>query len=157
MAAFRKAAVMKILFIGFAGLGLLASGCAKSDSARQDAGVERGTFTVAEADSLLCQDLELLAKADAPLAEAAPAAPAVPEAQELPDKKTAQEALKILGFYKGAIDAKFGPKTQAAIQDFQRAHGLVIDGKCGPKTWGVLKTALAQTGTVEESESKKVP
>ena len=32
------------------------------------------------------------------------------------------------------IDGKFGKKTLAALKDYQKKHGLVVDGKCGPKT-----------------------
>jgi N-acetyl-anhydromuramyl-L-alanine amidase AmpD len=35
----------------------------------------------------------------------------------------------------------FGPKTEAAMREFQRNHGLVPDGIVGPKTWAVLDTA----------------
>jgi hypothetical protein len=32
----------------------------------------------------------------------------------------------------------FGPKTEAAVRDFQRLHGIVPDGIVGPKTWASL-------------------
>lgn len=32
----------------------------------------------------------------------------------------------------------FGPLTNGATRTFQRAHGLVVDGIVGPKTWGRL-------------------
>lgn len=35
-------------------------------------------------------------------------------------------------------DGIFGPDTKLAVEQFQRTHGLVVDGKVGPKTWGEL-------------------
>lgn len=35
-------------------------------------------------------------------------------------------------------DGKFGPKTEAKVRDFQRAHDIVPDGIVGPKTWAEL-------------------
>ena len=32
----------------------------------------------------------------------------------------------------------FGPKTEAAVREFQRTHGMVPDGIVGPKTWAAL-------------------
>jgi hypothetical protein len=40
-----------------------------------------------------------------------------------------------LGFEGNAIDGDFGEKTEAALKDFQRSHGLEDDGLAGPKTW----------------------
>lgn len=44
-----------------------------------------------------------------------------------------QTKLKKAG-YQLTIDGKFGPRTRAALMDYQLRHGLVIDGICGPKT-----------------------
>ncbi len=38
----------------------------------------------------------------------------------------------------GTIDGWFGPKTYAALTSYQLAHGLGVDGVCGPETWGKL-------------------
>ncbi|MDP9020786.1 MAG: peptidoglycan-binding protein [Actinomycetota bacterium] len=32
----------------------------------------------------------------------------------------------------------FGPKTEAAVKQFQRSVGLEVDGKVGPDTWKAL-------------------
>jgi murein L,D-transpeptidase YcbB/YkuD len=37
----------------------------------------------------------------------------------------------------------FGPKTEAAMRQFQRERGLVPDGIVGPKTWAALDAAFA--------------
>lgn len=36
-------------------------------------------------------------------------------------------------------DKDFGDKTDVAVREFQRNHGLVVDGIVGPKTWDKLK------------------
>lgn len=58
--------------------------------------------------------------------------------------KDIQLALKNAGFYAGSIDGKIGPKTKAAVMEFQKAKGLKADGKVGPKTWAELEKYLVQ-------------
>lgn len=36
-------------------------------------------------------------------------------------------------------DGVFGAKTEAAVKAFQKAHGLAVDGVCGPLTWAALE------------------
>jgi serine protease AprX len=55
-----------------------------------------------------------------------------------PEVTSLQEILKIKGFDPGVVDGKFGPKTEAAVKQFQSAKGLVVDGIVGPKTWSAL-------------------
>jgi hypothetical protein len=38
----------------------------------------------------------------------------------------------------GAFGGGFGPETRRAVMDYQSQHGLSVDGKVGPQTWGNL-------------------
>lgn len=42
--------------------------------------------------------------------------------------RNVQQALKNRGFYVGAVDGLFGPKTQAALKTFQRKTGIAVTG-----------------------------
>lgn len=42
-------------------------------------------------------------------------------------------------------DSIFGPKTEAALKEYQRTHGLSVDGICGAKTWTKLGCFTAET------------
>jgi len=53
-----------------------------------------------------------------------------------------QKILKSEGFYLGAIDGKTGPRTSAAIKNFQKKNGLSPDGRIGPKTLSKLNDFL---------------
>lgn len=39
------------------------------------------------------------------------------------------------------VDGDFGPRTEAAVREWQRRHGLVDDGIFGPKSWAKLPAA----------------
>jgi peptidoglycan L-alanyl-D-glutamate endopeptidase CwlK len=54
-----------------------------------------------------------------------------------------QQQLQKLG-YKIADDGKFGPKTDAAVKDFQRKHNLETDGIVGAKTRAALDKATTE-------------
>ena len=56
--------------------------------------------------------------------------------------KELQKALKLLGYYKDAIDGSAGPNTVAAIKAFQKANGLTVDGSAGPATYAKLNEVL---------------
>lgn len=45
-----------------------------------------------------------------------------------------------------AADRQFGPRTQEAVRDFQRDHGLQVDGIVGNQTWPAL-TVLVGSGS----------
>jgi murein L,D-transpeptidase YcbB/YkuD len=37
-----------------------------------------------------------------------------------------------------SVDSQFGPATRKAVEDFQRSHGLSVDGVVGPASWAAL-------------------
>ena len=49
-----------------------------------------------------------------------------------------QMFLNLNGYNCGAADGIFGPKTEAAVKQWQKNHGLKADGIIGPKTWASL-------------------
>lgn len=42
------------------------------------------------------------------------------------------------------VDGKVGPKTKAAVAQFQSSNGLVSDSVPGPRTWGYLEEVLSR-------------
>lgn len=52
-----------------------------------------------------------------------------------------QRSLRAAGFDPQGLDGDFGAKTQAAVLAFQRARGLEVDGKVGPRTQAALSRA----------------
>lgn len=72
------------------------------------------------------------------------------------DVKALQEALLILGYAlpKYGADGSFGDETLAALQAFQNACSLTVDGICGTATWTKLEALLnAESTTPETPES----
>jgi hypothetical protein len=64
------------------------------------------------------------------------------------DIATYQAALQKLGLYDGAIDGISGPKTKAAIVEFQVEHQLKADGIVGPLTQDAIANALPGEATM---------
>jgi len=64
--------------------------------------------------------------------------------------KKLQQALKLKGYYNGAIDGDFGESTQEAVMAFQKAKGMSRDGVAGKTTIYILfgeKAANAEDKT----------
>jgi hypothetical protein len=53
-----------------------------------------------------------------------------------------QTGLSRLGFDPNGIDGKYGRGTYAAVQDFQKKHGLTVDGEAGPATMKKMQELL---------------
>ena len=54
--------------------------------------------------------------------------------QPMDKVKDVQLALSRLGHDPNGIDGKYGPGTFKAVQEFQKANGLTVDGQVGPNT-----------------------
>ncbi len=56
----------------------------------------------------------------------------------------AGEAVMVLQRALGlVVDGQFGPRTEAAVRQWQRDRALVPDGIVGPRSWAMLDTVLA--------------
>lgn len=58
-----------------------------------------------------------------------------------PEVEMLQVELKHLRFFPGTADGFFGPRTKAAVMEFQLYHNLGADGVVGPKTWAAMEGA----------------
>lgn len=70
-----------------------------------------------------------------------PANPVLSLGAKGPEVERLQKILIARGV-KLAADSDFGPKTEGAVKAFQRANGLVADGRVGPYTWAALHAGL---------------
>lgn len=56
-----------------------------------------------------------------------------------------QAALKLLGYYSGAVDGVYGETTAQAVTRFQQAAGIAADGVAGADTWNRLLPTTSPT------------
>lgn len=66
-----------------------------------------------------------------------------------------QQALNQAG-YALDVDGGFGPKTKAAVIDYQKKNGLAVDGVVGSETWGSLMGASTKSSAKGSTTSKQV-
>lgn len=67
--------------------------------------------------------------------------------------KTVQTKLKQWGYYTGAVDGIYGPKTKEAVKYFQRKNGLTVDGIVGKNTAAAMGISLSSTTTTSSQSS----
>jgi len=67
-----------------------------------------------------------------------PAGPPLRKGDMGPDVRKLQTLLEQHGVRTGGADGNFGPMTQKAVTEFQRAKGLSANGVAGPETWAAL-------------------
>ena len=64
------------------------------------------------------------------------------EAQSPPmsaeEVRQAQKKLNDLGYQSGQVDGVLGPRTQAALRDFQQAKNIAVTGRLDEKTTNAL-------------------
>lgn len=78
-------------------------------------------------------------------------APSLPPTQRYgsrgPHVLDLQQRLRNAGHDPGPVDGLFGPRTEAAVQSYQRSRGLAVDGVVGRQTWGALgRTSSSSSG-----------
>ena len=76
--------------------------------------------------------------------------------------RTLQDLLRARG-ERVTVDGLFGPRTEAAVEAFQRGAGLTVDGIVGPRTWQALivtvrrgSTGYAVRGVQEEFQFRNL-
>jgi peptidoglycan hydrolase-like protein with peptidoglycan-binding domain len=69
--------------------------------------------------------------------------------------KQAQEKLSAAGHDAGAADGKMGPKTQAALKEFQQSKGLQASGQLDQKTVAALGVSSSGSSSSAGASSDK--
>lgn len=62
-----------------------------------------------------------------------------------------QAMLKLLGYYREAVNGSYGRTTADAVSAFQRSIGLTADGVTGPETWNRLLPPSPPVSTASTS------
>lgn len=58
-----------------------------------------------------------------------------------------RELQQLLGI---KVDSVFGPATELAVKNFQKAHDILADGIVGPKTWALLQDGKSTSKAVAD-------
>jgi len=81
---------------------------------------------------------DLSPRTTAALRAAPPVAAAAAQATDPTSVRTVQNRLRQLGFFNAPADGVWGPSTQVALENFQRAHGLDMSGQLTPPTLSAM-------------------
>jgi len=73
------------------------------------------------------------------------------------DTRAAQEALKTQGFDPGPIDGHMGPRTSAAISDYQRKNDLPVTGMLDDATMAKLEVRSTRSMDVPAASPANKP
>jgi peptidoglycan hydrolase-like protein with peptidoglycan-binding domain len=95
-------------------------------------------------------------KRDAPKPETMKSDPSQDTAQKASraQVKAVQQALKDKGHDPGAVDGEMGPKTEAALRDYQGKEGLTATGTADAETMAKLTAAASPSGGSASGTSK---
>ncbi len=77
-------------------------------------------------------------------------------AQGSDNVKAVQQALKDKGLDPGPVDGVNGPKTRAAIKEYQTQQHLTADGRIGPKTLDSLGVKQAEPATQFKASGENI-
>lgn len=73
------------------------------------------------------------------------------------DTRAAQEALKNQGFDPGPVDGHMGPRTRAAISDYQRRENLPVTGMLDDATMAKLNVRSSRASDVPAASPTTTP
>jgi peptidoglycan hydrolase-like protein with peptidoglycan-binding domain len=73
------------------------------------------------------------------------------------DTRAAQEALKTQGFDPGPIDGRMGPRTKAAVSDYQRKNDLPLTGMLDDATMSKLNVRSSRSADVPAASPTTQP
>ena len=80
-------------------------------------------------------------------ASVAPPPPPPPASTVIPSISQVQGELRQLGYYHGSIDGAWGPRTRAAMANFQRSQGLPATGQGDMRSMNALAAAAQASNT----------
>lgn len=78
----------------------------------------------------------------------------IPYGEQSDAVRKMQATLRSKGYYKGAVDGKFGPATKSAVIKFQNAVGISADGRPGNKTLTALYEGKSAINKAKNTELK---